>query len=288
MSETEKTDRDGTPLPSQDAPALVVAEEPARPRDLTIEDHLHNRAILEALLMASDVPLQVGRLLPALDGAGAREVRAYVDELNAEYASTGRAFRIVEVAGGFQFAVERRYAPFVRRLLRDRAPVRLSQAALETLSVIAFKQPITKAEIEAIRGVGVDWVLRTLLEHNLVRIAGRSEGVGRPLLYGTTREFLRHFGLRTIADLPRLRELDELLKEGERNIATDESSVVSEESSVTSEESSVAPSVAEGTTEPVSGAGGSGVEAQERPADPGGPGDRERDDRCGPGDGDHP
>ncbi len=278
MSETEKTNQDDSLIPHSSSPAqeglgLVVAEEseePAQPRDLTAEDHLHNRAILEALLMASDAPLQVGRLLPALDGAGAREVRAYVDELNAEYAGAGRAFRIVEVAGGFQFAVERRYAPFVRRLLRDRVPIRLSQAALETLSVIAFKQPITKAEIEAIRGVGVDWVLRTLLEHNLARIAGRSEGVGRPLLYGTTREFLRHFGLRTIADLPKLRELDELLKEGERSVASD------------------GQSVAEGTTEPVSGAGGGGVEAEERPADPGGPGDGERDDRRGPGDGDRP
>jgi segregation and condensation protein B len=280
MSETEKTDQEDTSSPAQEGLGLVVAEEPegpARPHDLTVEDHLHNRAILEALLMASDAPLQVGRLLPALDGAGAREVRAYVDELNAEYASAGRAFRIVEVAGGFQFAVERRYAPFVRRLLRDRVPVRLSQAALETLSVIAFKQPITKAEIEAIRGVGVDWVLRTLLEHNLARIAGRSEGVGRPLLYGTTREFLRHFGLRTIADLPKLRELDELLKEGERNIAPDGPSGASD-----------GQSVAEGTTEPVSGAGGSGVQAEERPADPGGPGDRERDDRRGPGDGGRP
>jgi segregation and condensation protein B len=273
MSETEKPDQDDTPHPSspeQEGVGLVVTEEPeetapdlAEPRDLTAEEHVHNRTILEALLMASDAPLQVGRLLPALDGAGARDVRAYIDELNADYAGTGRAFRIAEVAGGFQFAVERRYAPFVRRLFRDRAPIRLSQAALETLAVIAFKQPITKAEVEAVRGVGVDWVIRTLLEHNLIRIAGRSEGVGRPLLYGTTREFLRHFGLKTMADLPKLKELDELLKEGERNVA-------------------------QGTTEPVSGAGGGGVEAEERPADPGGTGDGERDDRHGAGDGDRP
>lgn len=277
MSETEKTGQNEassltphSPSPAQEGVGIVVAEagEPeeaspaqAEPRDLTVEEHVHNRTILEALLMSSDAPLQVGRLLPALDGAGARDIRAYVDELNAEYAGTGRAFRIVEVAGGFQFAVERRYAPFVRRLFRDRAPIRLSQAALETLAVIAFKQPIPKAEVEAVRGVGVDWVLRTLMEHNLIRIAGRSEGVGRPLLYGTTREFLRHFGLRTTADLPKLKELDELLKEGERNVAE---------------------------TEPVSGAGGGGVEAEERPADPGGTGDGERDDRHGAGDGDRP
>ena len=280
MSEAEESEQEGTASDPPTSPAQAnvglqeevgTAEEddgeknPDQdgPRDLTAEEHVHNRTILEALLMASDAPLQVGRLLPALDGAGARDVRGYVDRLNDDYAREGRAFRIVEVAGGFQFAVERRYAPFVRRLLRDRIPVRLSQAALETLAVIAFKQPIAKAEVEAVRGVGADWVIRTLLEHNLIRIAGRSEGVGRPLLYGTTREFLRHFGLRTTADLPRLKEMDELLKEGERHVA-------------------------QRTSEPVSGAGGGGVPEEERPADPGGPGDGERGGGRGPGDGDRP
>jgi segregation and condensation protein B len=232
-------------------------------REFTAEEHAHRRAVFEALLMASDSPLPVGRLLPALEGAAARDVRAYVDDLNEDYSRTGRAFRILEVAGGFQFAVERRYASFVRRLSRDRAPLRLSQAALETLAVIAFKQPIAKAEIEAVRGVAVDWVIRTLLEHNLIRIAGRSEGVGRPLLYGTTREFLKHFGLRTTADLPKLKELDELLKEREAGFAGR-------------------------TAESLPGAGGGGLEAEERPADPGGTGDGGRGDGDGPGDGDRP
>ena len=273
MSEMEKTDQTDSSSLIPHPSSLSVAEPgeadetaPAQEtgsREFTSEEHVHNRAVLEALLMTADGPTQVGRLLTALEGAGARDVRAYVDGLNGEYARTGRAFRIVEVAGGFQFAVERSFAPFVRRLFRDRAPIRLSQAALETLAVIAFKQPIAKAEVEAVRGVGVDWVLRTLLEHNLIRIAGRSEAVGRPLLYGTTREFLRHFGLRTTADLPKLKELDELLKEGEARAAGR-------------------------TPEPVSGQGGGGVEAEERPADPIGTGDGERGDGDGSGDGDRP
>jgi segregation and condensation protein B len=243
--------------------AEAALPEERETREFTTEEHAHRRAVFEALLMASDAPLPVGRLLPALEGAAARDIRTYVDDLNEDYSRTGRAFRILEVAGGFQFAVERRFAPFVRKLSRDRAPLRLSQAALETLAVIAFKQPIAKAEIEAIRGVAVDWVIRTLLEHNLVRIAGRSEGVGRPLLYGTTREFLRHFGLRTTADLPKLKELDELLKEREAHV--------------------------EGrTAEPLPGEVGDRLEAEERPADPGGAGDGGRDDGDGPGDGDRP
>lgn len=271
MSEMERQE-DASPAAPSPSPVATEPDEPPKevgpvqetePREFTREEHLQNRRVLEALLMASDGPTQVGRLLTALEGAGAREVRAYVDALNEDYARTGRAFRIVEVAGGFQFAVERSFAPFVRRLFRDRAPIRLSQAALETLAVIAFKQPIAKAEIEAVRGVGVDWVLRTLLEHNLVRIAGRSEGVGRPLLYGTTREFLRHFGLRTTADLPKLRELDELLKEGEARAA-------------------------ERTAEPVPGKGGGGLQEEERPSDQVGPGVGERNDGDGAGDGDRP
>ena len=236
---------------------------PDHPVTFADRDHLHNRSILEALLMASDAPLQIGRILPALEDAGPRDVRVYVDELNAEYENSDRSFRITEVAGGFQFAVETRFAPFVRRLYGNRLPVRLSQAALETLAIIGFKQPITRTEIEAIRGVSVDWVIKRLWENNLIRISGRAEGVGRPLLYGTTREFLQHFGLRTLADLPKMGELEELLKdrEGESNLA-------------------------ERTAEPIPGSSGSGLETEERSTDPGGEGNGEWGGDDGPGEGD--
>ena len=175
------------------------------------DEDARNRGIVEALLMASDGPLDAGRIASLLEGVRAGDVRAYVEDLNAQYGRTGRSFKISEIAGGFLFMVHSEYGVFVRRLLKDKAPVRLSPAALETLAIIVFKQPVVKAEVEHIRGVSVDGVVRHLLEKGLIRIAGRSDAPGRPLLYGTTRDFLKHFGLKTLSDLPKVRELDELL-----------------------------------------------------------------------------
>lgn len=141
-------------------------------------------------------------------------VRALVAELNEEYEITGRAFRIVEVAGGYQFATTRDYGEFVALMAKEKLRRRLSPAALETLAIIAYRQPVSKPEVEAIRGVNCDQVLVNLMEKNLVVITGRSEGVGRPLLYGTTEDFLRSFGLKGIGDLPKLREIEELMEEG--------------------------------------------------------------------------
>ncbi len=188
---------------------------------LTQEEHARNRGVVEALLVVADVPQGTSRLASVLGRhVGAREVRQYVDELNEEYAQTGRSFRITEVAGGFQFLVHPEFAPWIRQVMKEKVPPRLSAASLETLAILAFKQPLTKAEIEHIRGVAVDGVLRQLMEKSLVRISGRSEAIGRPLLYGTTRDFLKHFGLKTLSDLPKLRELEELLKEEEQRLST--------------------------------------------------------------------
>ena len=175
------------------------------------DEDARNRGIVEALLMASDRPLGASQIASLLEGVRAGDVRAYVEDLNELYGQTGRSFKISEIAGGFLFMVHSEYGVWVRRLLKDKAPVRLSSAALETLAIIVFKQPVMKAEVEHIRGVSVDGVVRHLLEKGLIRIAGRSEAPGRPLLYGTTREFLKHFGLKTLSDLPKVRELDELL-----------------------------------------------------------------------------
>lgn len=172
-----------------------------------------NQGVVEALLMASDRPLGASQIASLLDGARPGDVRAYVEGLNEQYGRTGRSFKIAEIAGGFLFTVHSEYGVWVRRLLKDKAPVRLSSAALETLAIIVFKQPVMKAEVEHIRGVSVDGVVRHLLEKGLIRIAGRSDAPGRPLLYGTTRDFLKHFGLKTLSDLPKVRELDELLDE---------------------------------------------------------------------------
>ena len=140
-------------------------------------------------------------------------VHAAIEHLNALYEENGRAFRIVEIAGGYQFATRSEYGEYVARLFKEKSRRRLSGAALESLAIIAYKQPVSKADIENIRGVNCDEVLKSLLEKNLITITGRAEAVGRPLLYGTTVDFLRHFGLHTLQDLPRPREIDELMKE---------------------------------------------------------------------------
>lgn len=172
------------------------------------------RQIVEAILVSAEAPVTPGRLLALFDGLNGRHLREAVDALKAQYEESGSAFTIAEVAGGFQLATRQEYGPWLRKF-HDRNPVRLSQAALETLAIVAFRQPITRAELDAVRGVNSGGVLHTLMELNLVRLTGRSEAVGKPMLFGTTREFLIHFGLKSLADLPKPRELQELLAAGE-------------------------------------------------------------------------
>lgn len=145
-----------------------------------------------------------------------------VDEINDELATSDRPFRIVKIAGGYQFATTPHHGSLVQRLLKSRSRRRLTQAALETLAIIAYRQPITKGEVDAIRGVNAGEVVNTLAEKGLVAIVGRSEQPGKPLLYGTTEEFLRLFGLGSLSDLPKLREIDDLLKTTTTMIELDE------------------------------------------------------------------
>ncbi|HWF44654.1 MAG TPA: SMC-Scp complex subunit ScpB [Candidatus Kapabacteria bacterium] len=140
-------------------------------------------------------------------------IHVAVQHLNATYEQQERAFRIVEIAGGYQFATRTEYSDYVARLFKEKSRRRLSGAAMESLAIVAYKQPVSKADVENIRGVNCDEVLKSLLEKNLITITGRAEAVGRPLLYGTTVDFLRHFGLHSLQDLPRPREIDELMKE---------------------------------------------------------------------------
>jgi segregation and condensation protein B len=170
---------------------------------------------IEALLFASDQPLPLGRLCEVLDGASRAEVEAGLTALQELYAEPERGLCLTAVAGGWQLATKPDLAPMVRRLFTGKRRVRLTKAALESLAIIAYKQPTTRPEIDAIRGVASGGVLETLLERNLVRIAGRSEGVGRPLLYATTPEFLQYLGLNRVQDLPSLAELEAMLAERE-------------------------------------------------------------------------
>ncbi len=183
------------------------------------------RQIIEALLFATDEPLSVKQMLEIFGEFEAGElpqkrvneqaVLSAIEQLNKEYEASGRAMHIVKVAGGYQFATLPRFAEWLGRMVKEKSRRKLSVSALESLAVIAYKQPVTKPEIEAIRGVNADYVLRTLLERNLITIVGRAASPGRPLLYGTTKEFLKHFGLNDLSELPKPREIDELMAEAE-------------------------------------------------------------------------
>jgi len=160
--------------------------------------------VVEALLFASDVPLEPERIREVLDlenGAAARELAA---ELMARYEAEPRGLSIVEVGGGYRMVTRPELAPWLVRLARARSRVRLSRPALESLAIIAYKQPVSKPELDAVRGVNSDAVIENLLERRLIRIAGRKEAPGRPFLFETTREFLIAFGLRDVGDLPKV------------------------------------------------------------------------------------
>jgi len=177
--------------------------------------------VIEALLFSAQKPLSIRELAEAIKGAGAEdefspnefarvreaEVAAALEQLKIEYVEHQCAFQLTEKAEGWQLATDPKYAPWVRQLFPAPKPARLSAPALETLAIIAYRQPITRADVEAVRGVNIDGVLQTLMERGLVKIAGRAEIPGRPLLYETTQFFLDHFGLRSLDELPNVEEL---------------------------------------------------------------------------------
>ncbi|HKP93495.1 MAG TPA: SMC-Scp complex subunit ScpB [Chthoniobacterales bacterium] len=177
--------------------------------------------VIEALLFAAQKPLATRELVAAIKGAGAEgelapnefakategQVAAALEQLKVEYVQQGRAFQLAEKAEGWQLVSDPVYAPWVRQLFPAVKPARLTPPSLETLAIIAYRQPITRADIEAVRGVAVDGVLQNLMERGLVKIGGRAEVPGRPLLYETTQFFLEHFGLRDLNELPNAEEL---------------------------------------------------------------------------------
>jgi len=177
--------------------------------------------IIEALLFSAQKPLSIKEIVDLLHNAGAEdkflpnefakvrqaEVAAAIEQLKIEYIQHEHGFQLVEKADGWQLASDPKYAQWVRGLFPAPKPARLSSPALETLAIIAYRQPITRADVEAVRGVTIDGVLQTLMERGLVKISGRAEIPGRPLLYETTEFFLDHFGLRNLDELPNVEEL---------------------------------------------------------------------------------
>jgi segregation and condensation protein B len=177
--------------------------------------------VVEALLFSAQKPLSARELVSAIKGAGEADelmpnefskatetqVAAALEQLKIEYIEQGRAFQLVEKAEGWQLVSDPAYAAWVRQLFPAVKPARLTPPSLETLAIVAYRQPITRADVEAVRGVAVDGVLQSLMERGLVKIAGRAEVPGRPLLYETTEFFLEHFGLRDLDELPNAEEL---------------------------------------------------------------------------------
>lgn len=167
------------------------------------------KAVVESLLFISDVPLTIDRLCAILEEYERRDVQAAVDRLREEYAQDGRGVYLAEVAGGYQLRSRPENADFIRRLIRGKT-FRFSRSALETLAMIAYRQPITRAEVEYLRGVDSGGVLKTLFEKKMIRILGKKDIPGKPLIYGTTREFLEVFNLPNLASLPTLKDIHEL------------------------------------------------------------------------------
>jgi len=163
---------------------------------------------IEALLFASDTPLSLNRLMSITGASSTKEIKTALESIDEFYRKHRRSFEIVEVAGGFQITTLPEHADVVARLFKSRRKSRLSQPALETLAIIAYKQPISRMGIESIRGVNSEGVLSTLVERELIAISGRGEGLGRPFLYSTTRKFLEYLGLKDHKDLPDMEELE--------------------------------------------------------------------------------
>ena len=170
------------------------------------EGELTMESVVEAVLFASDESLTVARLADIV-GTSVKQLREHIKNLNEKYEANNNAFRVEQIAGGYQMLTLSDYNYWLKKLLRVRSDTKLSPAALETLAIIAYKQPVIRADVEAIRGVQVGEIIRNLMYKGLVKIVGRAEVLGRPMLYGTTKKFLEIFGLNSLKDLPKIEEL---------------------------------------------------------------------------------
>lgn len=207
--------------------AEMAAPTPAS--DPALSDVRALKGILEALLFVTPDPIPVTRFLALLGAVTKQEVDQALASLSHDYEQEGRGLQLAEVAGGYRIVTKAEFAPWLKRLEKVKAPSKLSRSALESLAIIAYKQPIVRGEVEQIRGVETSGVIRTLLERKLVRIVGRKEEPGRPIMYGTTKVFLEHFGLRDLSQLPPLREFKELGESEQAMLPIDESEAVGPE-----------------------------------------------------------
>ena len=167
--------------------------------------------IIEALIFASEAPLPIAKIREIIPALSPKQITMVIEYLNEQYRQGGRSYEIREIAGGYQMFTLPEFAAFVDKLYQEKQQSRLTQKSLETLAIVAYKQPVTRHEIEEIRGVNVDGVMKTLLSRGMVTISGRAQAPGSPFLYKTTKKFLDYFGLKSLEDLPKLKEIDELI-----------------------------------------------------------------------------
>ena len=199
----EAADPDASGAGAAGGAVAVERTDPAK----TGDQEVTTESIVESLLMSTDVALPAAKIAQLLGIGDASDVKRHIETLNQQYEETGASFRIQAIAKGYQVLTLPVYDTWVQKLHKARAESRLSRAALETLAIVAYKQPVLRAQVESIRGVACGEVLRSLMERNMVKIVGRAEELGRPMLYGTTKYFLELFGLANLKDLPKIEEL---------------------------------------------------------------------------------
>lgn len=258
MSSPEAENAEPTEAPAEEAAAEVTIDSlaavvdeqapeaaPHVPAPSPANDPVLLRRALEGLLFITDRPLSAGELCKLVNIRDQDRIVTAVEELRRDLEERNLGYRLIAVAEGWQMATRPELAPYMRKLFSDRATMRLSTAAQETLSIISYKQPLTRAEVEEIRGVEVIAALESLIEKRLIKVVGRKETVGRPLMYGTTMEFLRHFGLRSLEDLPPIDSF------GATEAPAAEPAAVSSEGATAVEEAPAAEAVADQTEEAV-------------------------------------
>ena len=179
-------------------------------------DPVQSKRVIEALLFAASKPMTVSEIKKAMKFLSPKDIQNFIEELKSEYSEQGRSFEIIEIAGGYEITTRKDFAAWIFKIELQKKAKQVTQSALETLAILAYRQPITRAEIEELRGVDASGVVNTLMERGLVKIVGKKEVPGRPFLYGTTDKFLEHFGLNAIKDLPSIEEIHKLVEESVR------------------------------------------------------------------------
>lgn len=181
-------------------------------REEELQDPAKAKLVVEALIFASSKPLTPAEIRKVTKVLTVAQIEKIVEELKEDYQKAGRCFELLEIAGGYELSTRREFAPWILKIELQRKARQATQSALETLAILAYKQPLTRAEIEALRGVDTSGVLNTLMEKNFIKIVGKKEVPGRPFMYGTTEKFLEHFGLKELRDLPSIDEIRQMVE----------------------------------------------------------------------------